>query len=126
MLLSEDPMRFVFVFFTCFLAATISAQAKPSYGAIAVVPGQGLDFHGVAIESSASEARDAAMKRCGKSRCKIVQDYVPGQCMHVVTGYHQIFWNNALFSKREKSSILQACRKTESGCKVIKSACMAE
>ncbi|WP_080578775.1 DUF4189 domain-containing protein [Sinorhizobium fredii] len=120
-------MRFLPSFLTFFfLALSTSAQANSSYGSIAVVPGQGLYFHGIAIERSASEARQAALELCGKKRCKVVQNYGPGQCMHVVTGNRQIFWNDSVFSQREKTHVLRECQKIEGGCKVIKSICMAD
>jgi len=125
-ILERVEMRFLSLFAVLSLVVGISAGAKSQYGAVAVVPGQGLDYHGIAIESSAREARQTALKLCGMARCAVVQQYVPGQCIHVVMGSHQIFWNNALFSAREKSSVLRACKRAESGCKVIQSTCLPE
>ncbi|WP_391564103.1 DUF4189 domain-containing protein [Rhizobium laguerreae] len=119
-------MRFLSLFAVLLVVLGISIGAKSLYGAVAVVPGQGLDYHGIAIGSSAREARQSALKLCGKARCKIVQQYVSGQCIHAVTGSHQIFWNNSLFSAREKNSVLKACKKADTGCKVIQSTCLPE
>jgi hypothetical protein len=104
---------------------TNEAIAK-TYGAIAVVWGQGRDYHGVGTGSNAGAARRAALAACRNSRCKIATKCGPGQCVFVVLGERQVWWNDRLFSAREQTFVLATCRKNDSHCKVIYSKCLPE
>jgi uncharacterized protein DUF4189 len=111
-------------------SADVVGQQRSSptafYAALAVVPGQGRDYNGYATGPSESDARDAALRQCANSRCKVVKIYGPGQCAHVVLGTRQIFWNDRLFGERELEYTLQACNKNDAACKVIHSECLPE
>jgi hypothetical protein len=98
--------------------------ASKSYGALAVVPGQGRDFHGYGKGTTAEAAQQAAVRACSNERCKLVQTYVTGQCVHLILGRRQIFWNDRLFSSRERKYTLQECQRVDSGCRVLRSECL--
>ena len=93
---------------------------------LAVVGGQGLDFHGVGKGASREAAEDAALADCRNPRCKTVITYGPGQCAHIVTGARQIFWNTKLFSARETEFVVADCNKVDSNCQVLRSECLPE
>lgn len=88
------------------------AAVAATYAAMAVVPGQGRDFHGYSTGSSAQRAQRGALARCANKRCIIVRTYGPGQCAHVVLGTRQVFWNERLFSAREREFTLQEVHET--------------
>jgi hypothetical protein len=110
----------------CLLSLTCGSAVSATYGALAVVPGQGRDFHGFGTGHSSKAAQRAAIAQCGNGRCKIVITYVPGQCAHIALGIRQIFWNNKLFSQREKEFTLAACNRVDADCEMIQSECFAE
>lgn len=120
------PFRLIVMALAALVVSGIPAIAKPLYGAMAVVPGQGHDFHGEGIETSARQARRSAMSQCANKRCKVVQEYVPGQCVHVIQGQRQVFWNEELFSAREKRFVLEHCKVEDSRCSVVVSQCLSE
>src|SRR5262245_8247507 len=101
------------------------ASAK-TYGAIAVVWGQGRDFHGIGTGSTRASARTKALAACHNGRCKIATNYGPGQCIFVVLGTRQVWWNDRLFSAREKKYTIAQCQKEDSNCRVIFSKCLPE
>jgi len=100
--------------------------ARADYISIAVIGGQGLDFHGIGRSETKESAKSAAMAQCRNQRCKVVMTYGPGQCAHIVTGTRQIFWNTNLFSPREKKYVLADCGKVDSHCRVLRSECLPE
>jgi hypothetical protein len=102
------------------------ASSEHSYGAFAVVAGQGRDYHGYGTGTSEEYAKKAAMAQCLNHRCKVATVYGPGQCAHIALGKRQVFWNNRLFSKREGIYVLELCKKQDSDCKIIKSECFPE
>jgi Domain of unknown function (DUF4189) len=110
----------------CLLSLTCGSAASATYGALAVVPGQGRDFHGFGTGHSSKTAQSAAMAQCVNRRCKIVITYVPGQCAHIALGVRQIFWNNKRFSQREKEFTLAGCNREDSGCEIIQSECFPD
>jgi hypothetical protein len=109
-----------------------SGSAKPQtvetgpHIALAVVPGQGHDLHGIGSGLTSEAAQTSAMAACPSKRCRVVITYGPGQCAHIVLGTRQIFWNNALFSAREKDSVLEDCSKVDTKCEVVRSECLPE
>ena len=113
-----------FLAFSTFFSA--AAQAAPRYASLAVVGGQGRDFHGIGFGDSQGGADSQAMERCSNARCSVVQRYVPGQCIHVALGTHQIWYNISLFGAREKSSILSACQRQDTACRILLSHCLPE
>jgi hypothetical protein len=108
----------------CFCLSCSVASAE--YLSLAVVGGQGLDFHGVGKGVSRESAEDAALADCRNPRCKTVMTYGPGQCAHIVTGARQIFWNTKLFSARETEYVVADCNKADSNCQVLRSECLPE
>ena len=109
----------------CLLSLICGSAASAPYGALAVVPGQGRDFHGFATGPSPKTAEKDAMAQCANRRCKIVITYVPGQCAHIALGVRQIFWNNKRFGQGEKEFILAGCNRLDSRCEMIQSECFA-
>ena len=104
----------------------ISEALAKTYAAVAVVWGQGRDFHGVGTGSTRATARKAALSACRNGRCKIATTYGPGQCIFVVLGERQVWWNDRLFSARERKYVMAQCRKEDSNCSVIYSKCLPE
>lgn len=100
--------------------------ARADYISIAVVGGQGLDFHGLGRSTTREAAESAAIAACQNPRCRLVMTYGPGQCAHIVTGTRQIFWNTNLFSARERKYVLAECQKVDSRCRVLRSECLPE
>jgi|HubBroStandDraft_3_1064219.scaffolds.fasta_scaffold1257719_1 hypothetical protein len=111
---------------TSTVVAQENSKVRGSYGALAVVPGQGRDFHGFATAKTIGTALDAALAQCGDKRCRLVKAYGPGQCVHIVLGERQIFWNSKLFSSREKEFVLAGCEKVDRECKTVFSECLPE
>jgi hypothetical protein len=107
-------------------AFPINEALAKTYAAIAVVWGQGRDFHGVGTGSTRATARKAALAACRNGRCKIATNYGPGQCIFVVLGERQVWWNDRLFSARERKYVIAQCRKEDSNCRVIYSKCLPE
>lgn len=107
-------------------AFPINEALARTHAAIAVVWGQGRDFHGVGTGSTSGAARKAALASCQNGRCKIATDYGPGQCIFVVLGDRQVWWNERLFSARERKYTIAQCRKEDSNCHVIYSKCLLE
>lgn len=97
-----------------------------SYGALAVVPGQGREARGFGTAITAQQAKQMAMRECANARCKVVQEYQPGQCAHVVLGERQIFWNNEIYTKRELANITRYCKVHDRNCKVLLTKCFDE
>jgi Caspase domain/Domain of unknown function (DUF4189) len=101
-------------------------QAMGQYAALAVVRGQGHDFHGLGVGRSPIDASQAALAQCANNHCEVVQTYSPGQCVHLALGDRQIFWNRTLFAARERESVLEACSKADRRCKIATSGCLAD
>ena len=108
------------------IAFPINEALAKTYATIAVVWGQGRDFHGVGTGSTRGAARKAALAACQNRRCKIATNYGPGQCIFVVLGNRQVWWNDRLFSAREQKYVIAQCRKEDSNCHVIYSKCLPE
>src|SRR5450631_2677356 len=102
------------------------AMGQSLYAALAVVRGQGHDFHGLGAGQSLVDASQAALAQCANKRCEVVQRYSPGQCVHLALGDRQIFWNRTLFGARERESVLETCSKADRRCKIATSGCLAD
>jgi len=98
--------------------------AKMNYSALAVVPKHGKQFHGLGYGSNASQAQKAALAKCSSGRCQIVQIYRPGQCVHLVIGASQIFWNNDRFGATEGKNVMKYCREQDTSCRKVVSICL--
>ncbi|WP_156640219.1 DUF4189 domain-containing protein [Bosea sp. PAMC 26642] len=109
-----------------FLHADFSFATAAEYGALAVVPKQGRVFRGFGTAATAGEARNLALSECKNSRCVVAQEYQPGQCAHVILGRGQIYWNNAVFTRRQLSTIVSGCISNDHDCKLILSHCFLE
>lgn len=94
-----------------------------TFGALAVVPGRGHQFHGYAAASSAQQAQSTALHICSRSNCEIVQVYRPGECAHVALGSTQIWWNTERFTAGEGAFIAQHCRVEDGPCAMLVSEC---
>jgi hypothetical protein len=99
------------------------ADAKTA-AALAVVPGHGRVYHGYAKRDSVPNARAAALAKCARKNCIVVQVYTPPQCAHLALGKHQIFWNNRRFSRSERAAVLDECRRVDDNCEIIVSDCI--
>ena len=84
---------------TTTVAEVVKAE---TYAALAVVPQHGRVHHGYAKRDSIKAARAAALRKCGHARCIVAQDYRVPQCVHLVLGDGQIFWNNDRFGRNER------------------------
>jgi uncharacterized caspase-like protein len=96
------------------------------YAALAVVRGQGHDFHALGVGQSQSAASEAALAQCSSKRCEVVQSYGPGQCVHLALGDRQIFWNRNLYGVGEGEFVLGSCNKIDQHCKIVTSGCLAD
>jgi hypothetical protein len=106
---------------TTTVAEVVQAE---TYAALAVVPQHGRVHHGYAKRDSIKAARAAALKKCGHARCIVAQGYRVPQCVHLVLGDGQIFWNNERFGRNERARIMDACRRVDENCSVIVSECL--
>jgi hypothetical protein len=106
-------------------AFTSSHAAAAEYGAIAVVPQQGVKYFGFGEGSSHAKARNSALRKCGHSRCTVVENYRPGQCAIMALGRLQVFWNSAVPAsvQRERARLLNHCARVDSNCRVILQQC---
>jgi len=104
---------------------TSSHAAAAEHGAIAVVPKQGLKYHGFGEGSSRAKAQNSALRKCGHSRCTIVENYRPGQCALMALGRRQVFWNSAVPAsvERERAWLLNYCARNDSNCRIILQQC---
>ena len=100
------------------------SEISGSYAALSVVPGKGRMFHGYAKRESGSVARKAAMSKCSNYNCTVVQEYNPGQCVHIVLGDDQIYWNQEGFTPERKQDILDFCNRIDENCQFIVSECL--
>ena len=100
-----------------------SANAT-TFAALAVVPGQGRNFHGYAKRATATDARTEAKKKCENTKCKIIHEYKSGQCVHLVIGDDQIYWNEAPYTEIRRQEILDFCGRIDENCQVIVSECL--
>lgn len=111
-------------FLFCFLTSSEAATAKLDYAALAVVWKQGKKFHGLGYGATASEAKKAALTKCANPRCQIATVYRPGQCIHLVIGAYQIFWNDDRFGPKEDKAVMNFCRSQDPSCRKLKSECL--
>jgi hypothetical protein len=102
---------------------SVQLAAAQSYGALAVVPGQGHQHHGYAAGQSAQEAQAAALLKCSRSNCEVVQVYRPGECAHIALGATQIWWNMERFTSAEGATVAQHCRTQDGPCRMLVSEC---
>jgi len=104
---------------------TGSPAAAAEYGAIAVVPQQGAKYYSFGNGPSQAKAQKTALRKCGHSRCKIVENYRPGQCAIMALGRRQVFWNSAVPANvlRERARLLKHCDRIDSNCRVILQQC---
>ncbi len=100
------------------------SEVSDTYAVLAVVPGKGRMFHGYAKRESGSVARKAAMSKCSNYDCTVVQEYSPGQCVHIVLGDDQIYWNNTGFTPERKQDVLAFCNRIDENCRFIVSECL--
>lgn len=103
---------------------TQSSATASTYAALAVVPGKGRMFHGYAKRGSAKEARKAALRKCSKSDCIVVQEYLSGRCAHFVLGDDQSYWNLRGFTPQRKQDVIAHCNRIDENCQVIVSDCL--
>jgi hypothetical protein len=100
------------------------AAAKMNHAALAVVPKHGKQFHGLGYGSTVAQAKKAALARCSNSRCQVVQLYGPGQCMNLVIGAYQIFWNTS--PAEDAKTVMRYCQNRDPGCRKLVSACLPQ
>jgi hypothetical protein len=106
------------------LSAVISADAaaaRLNHAALAVVPKHGKQFHGLGYGKTAAEAQKAALAKCANGRCEVVQLYGPGQCVDLVIGAYQIFWN---MGSEDAGTVMRYCKKRDPACRELISACL--
>ena len=108
--------------FTTMLSADVAA-AKMNHAALAVVPKHGKQFHGLGYGATAAEAQKAALAKCSNGRCEVVQLYGPGQCVNLVIGAYQIFWN---MGSENAESVMRYCKKRDPACRKLVSACLPQ
>lgn len=115
-----------FIFCLALIGATSPGEVAlaKTYAALAVVPQHGRVHHGYAKRDSINQARAAALRKCGHARCIVAQDYRAPQCVHLVLGDGQIFWNNDRYGRNERGRIVDACRRVDENCSVIVSECL--
>lgn len=101
-----------------------SAAAADNYAALAVVWKQGKKFHGLAYGSSIAEAKKVALRKCRDKRCAVATVYRPGQCVHLVMGAYQIFWNTDRFGAGESKNVMNFCKKQDPSCRKMLSHCL--
>ena len=101
-----------------------TSENSGTYAALAVVPAKGRAFHGYAKRDTGSAARSAATSKCSHYACKVVQEYLPGQCVHIVLGDDQIYWNQEDFTPERRQDILDFCDRIDENCQVVVSECL--
>ena len=114
--------------FTPLVFADVAA-AKMTYAALAVVPKHGKQFHGLGYGATVAAAKRAALAKCSRGvwrvmpyrRCQVVQLYGPGQCVNLVIGASQIWWNS---SPKEAREVMPYCQKHDPACRKLVSACL--
>jgi hypothetical protein len=106
--------------FPVMICADIAA-AKMNHAALAVVPKHGKQFHGLGFGATVAEAQKAALAKCSSGRCEVVQLYRPGQCVNLVIGAYQIFWNMGL---EDFATVMRYCKKRDPACRKLVSACL--
>ncbi|MBL8893432.1 MAG: DUF4189 domain-containing protein [Rhizobiales bacterium] len=107
-----------------FCLGTQASFAKDNYAALAVVWKQGKRFHGLGYGSSLAAAKKAAVEECRNKRCVVATVYRPGQCIHLVMGAYQIFWNNDGFGPGESKNVMNFCKKQDPSCRKMLSQCL--
>jgi hypothetical protein len=102
-----------------------SHAAAAEHGAVAVVPQQGYKYHGFGEGSSRAKAQSSALRKCGHSRCTVVENYRPGECAIMALGKRQVFWNSAVPAslQRERARLLNHCARIDSNCRIILQQC---
>jgi hypothetical protein len=98
------------------------AAAKMNHAALAVLPKHGKQFHGLGYGATAAEAQKAALAKCSNGRCEVVQLYRPGQCLNLVIGAYQIFWNTK--ASEDLTTVMRYCKKRDPDCRKLVSACL--
>lgn len=100
------------------------SETAVTYAALAVVPGKGRMFHGYAKRQSRRAARTEARSKCSNYDCTVVQDYKSGQCVHIVLGNDQIYWNEENFNPGHRQDVLSFCNRIDDNCQVVVSECL--
>lgn len=118
------PITLLLGFLLCLLVSGEAVAAKMNYAALAVVPKHGKQFHGLGYGSNVSQAQKAALSKCTSGRCQIVQIYRPGQCVHLVIGAYQIFWNNEHFDSKAGKEVMAFCKGQDPSCRKLTSKCL--
>ena len=104
-----------------------SAYSAKRYAALAVVPQHGAQYHGYAKGDSKRNAQAGALKACGNRRCRVVQQYRPGECVNIVLGNEQIWWDNTYFTRQASDYTLATCRSSDRNCRrLIAESCPGE
>lgn len=102
-----------------------AANASKRYAALAVVPKHGAQYHGYAEAENRRLANAKALKSCGNRGCTVVQTYRPGECVNIVLGNEQIWWDNQTFTMKAKTPLMQHCRSFDRSCRVLVAKCLA-
>ena len=110
--------------FSCATGTPGTQSSATTYAAIAVVPGKGQKFHGYAKRESAAEAKRAALKKCPDYDCIVVHVYLSDQCVHIVLGDDQIYWNTGTYTPQRRQDIIDRCERIDENCQVIVSECL--
>ena len=122
-------IKFSCFWLVCALPFTLTAFAHPAYSAkryaaLAVVPQHGAQYHGYAKGDSKRNAHARALKACGNRRCRVVQEYRPGECVNIVLGNEQIWWDNTDFTRRAGVYTMTTCRGLDRNCRRLIAECL--
>jgi Caspase domain/Putative peptidoglycan binding domain/Domain of unknown function (DUF4189) len=103
----------------------LQAPLDRRFGAIAVVPREGVAYYGFGGGASGVLAEKEALRRCGDRRCEVVEKFGPGECAVMVLGEQQVFWNRgtALTIEGARDYLVQHCSRIDSSCRVIFQQC---
>jgi hypothetical protein len=115
---------FILVFVAFSYSLCTPATAAEVHSALAVVPKHGRQFHGYAVANSAKEARRVALRKCANSKCIIVRRYQTPQCVHILLGDAQIFWNANRTDIGELASVLSYCQQVDRNCHILVHGCL--
>jgi hypothetical protein len=117
----------IFLMSVLLAMANCSIQAVSTskrYAALAVVPKHGAQYHGFAEAENRRLAIAKALKSCGNRGCTVVQTYRPGECVNIVLGNEQIWWDNQTFTMKAKTLLMQHCRGLDRNCRVLVAKCL--
>jgi hypothetical protein len=103
-----------------------SQAVAKNFASIAAAPDDAAKYHGYGEGDNFADAKAAALRSCGNPSCEIMFNYKGGECLSMVLGDTNLFWNTEQFDTTEEMQerVLNYCGKNDTGCRPIKKLCL--